>query len=40
MSSFDADPAGRRFIDMVARLDPERMSAHQLCGLFVTEDKE
>lgn len=40
MSSFDADPAGRRFIDMVARLDPDRMSAHQLCGLFVTEDKD
>ena len=40
MSSFDADPAGRRFIDMVARHDPERLSAQQLCGLFVTEDKD
>ncbi len=40
MSSFDAAPTGRRFVDMVARLDPERLSAHQLCDLFVTEDKQ
>jgi len=40
MSGFDADPTGRRFIDMVARLDPDRLSAQQLCALFVTEDKD
>ncbi|WP_338721601.1 double-strand break repair helicase AddA [Devosia sp. XK-2] len=37
VQSFNADPAGRRFIDMVARLDPERLTANQLCTLFVTE---
>ena len=43
VESFDADPSktkGARFIDLVARLDPDRISAEQLCGLFVTEDKE
>lgn len=37
VSSFDASPAGRRFIDLVARLDPARLSASQLCDLFLTE---
>jgi len=40
LSSFDADPAGKRFIDLIARLDPDRLSAQQLCALFVTEDKD
>jgi ATP-dependent helicase/nuclease subunit A len=41
--AFDADPGktrGTRFIDLVARLDPDRLTAIQLCDLFVTEDKE
>ena len=37
MDSFDADPKGKRFIDLVARLDPERLSATQICDLFLTE---
>src|SRR5690606_17184947 len=40
---FDADPGktrGARFIDLVARLDPGRLTAQQLCDLFVTEDKD
>ncbi|SMQ85839.1 DNA helicase/exodeoxyribonuclease V, subunit A [Devosia lucknowensis] len=40
VSSFDADPArtkGARFIDLVARLNPDRLTADQLCDLFLTE---
>ncbi|MHA6299630.1 double-strand break repair helicase AddA [Devosia sp. CAU 1758] len=43
VGSFDADPGktkGARFIDLVARLNPDRLTAQQLCDLFVTEDKE
>jgi ATP-dependent helicase/nuclease subunit A len=43
VSSFDADanrPKNPRFIDLVARLDPDHITAEQLCGLFVTEDKD
>ncbi|MBJ3785690.1 double-strand break repair helicase AddA [Devosia sediminis] len=43
VGSFDPDPArtrGARFIDLVARLDPDRLSASQLCDLFVTTDKD
>lgn len=40
VGTFDTDPAGKRFIDQVARLDPDRLTANQLCNLFVTEDKE
>lgn len=32
--------SGTRLVDMMARLDPERLTARQLCGLFVTEKSD
>lgn len=42
ITAFDADPTktrGARFIDMLARHDPDRLSAGVLIDLFVTENK-
>ena len=39
--SFDGNTdKGSRFVDMLARLDPDHLTARQLCNLFVTDKKD